>query len=36
MELRTDRQKSEGVFEHFSAKWKFQGEFTEGITDGLI
>jgi hypothetical protein len=34
--LPTDYENSEGFFENFSAKLKFQGEFTEGIPDGLI
>jgi hypothetical protein len=35
-ELSTDGENSGGFFENLRAKWKFQGEFTEGITDGWI
>jgi hypothetical protein len=31
-----DYENSRGFFENFSAKLKFQGEFTERIADGLI
>jgi hypothetical protein len=35
-ELPIDCENSGGFFENFSAKWKFQSDFTEGIINGLI
>jgi hypothetical protein len=31
-----DQKQSRGFFEIFSAKWKYQGDITEVITNGLI
>jgi hypothetical protein len=36
MKSRTNNKKSGGFLENFSAKWKFLGVFTKGITNGLI